>query len=618
MIDPSPQNVLLQTEKDNSPEHTLSRIFGFKSFRGLQAQAIQNVMDGKDTLLLMPTGGGKSICYQIPALCRPGMGLVISPLIALMDDQVAALRQLGVNAGALHSELEEREAVNIRQNIINGKLDILYVSPERLLTDSMMRLLRGSLISVIAIDEAHCVSVWGHDFRPEYRDLAFLSEYFPNVPRIALTATADPMTRDDILKALEMPKAEVLRASFHRPNLYIRAIPKSSESKQLQSILQRHPDQATIIYCGSRNKAERVANSLKEKGYSALPYHAGLSALEKRAALIRFRSGEPIIIVATIAFGMGIDRPDVRLVVHLDMPGSPESYYQQIGRAGRDGDPAETVLLYGAEDIVRARYWLDQSSASNTQKQISRDRLEMMVAFSETTQCRTQVLLRCFGEELPEPCGHCDNCQYPSSLFNGTVAAQKVLSAVYRTGQRFGALHIVNVLRGKKNSAIERNQHDKLALFGIGKDKSDHFWRMVIRQLMTKDALRKGVEHSNIFLNQKVASPLLRGEDQLYLREEKIGWLDKKQSDINRVENTNLDNYSQELFDALKEWRLVEARKQAVPPYIIFHDSVLRDIARYQPLTLQNLANIRGLGDNKLEKYGEALLAILVKFQPSN
>ena len=383
---------------DKTPEEVLQAVFGFHGFRSLQSRAVENVMHGRDTLVLMPTGGGKSICYQVPALCRPGMGLVISPLIALMDDQVAALRQVGINAAAMHSELEVSESAQVRADLASGRVDLLYISPERLLSSGTLDRLATIPLSVIAIDEAHCISAWGHEFRPEYRALTALPRHFPNVPRIALTATADERTREDILAALDMPHADVLVSSFHRPNLNIAVQPKGSELKQLQDALARHRNAASIVYCGSRARTERIAAALREKGWPALAYHAGLSPLEKRAALLRFRSGEPLVIVATIAFGMGIDRPDVRAVVHLDMPASPEAYYQQIGRAGRDGLPSDTLLLYGGEDMARARYWLDQSAAPDHEKRVMSSRLEAMIALTETVSCRTRALLHCFGE----------------------------------------------------------------------------------------------------------------------------------------------------------------------------------------------------------------------------
>lgn len=603
--------VRLHDERD--PQKILETVFGYQCFRGLQKQAIDLVMQNQDVLLLMPTGGGKSICYQIPALCRSGMGLVISPLIALMDDQVAALRQLGISAGALHSELENEEAYNIRHDIASKKLKLLYVSPERLLHNDTLKFLEKIQISMIAIDEAHCISVWGHDFRPEYRLLCDLPRIFPSVPRIALTATADPVTQKDIIQALDMPEAKILRSSFHRSNLFIRVIQKNTESKQLRELLKKYRDAACIVYCGSRNKSERIAHNLVRYGFTALAYHAGLSALEKRGILLRFRSGEPLIIVATVAFGMGIDRPDVRLVVHLDMPRGPEDYYQQIGRAGRDGDLAETVLFYNGADVAKARYFLEHSTITDEQKKIACSRLDMMVALSETAECRTKLLLHCFGENLDKSCNHCDNCKNPVRLLNGTIAAQKVISAVYRTGQRFGAMHIINVLRGKYNIQVENFQHDRLSLFGIGKDKSHNFWRSVIHQLMARDVLRQGEEFSNLFLNQEKARPLLRGKKSLFLRE------DIEKSEIYKCQNTDdtllITQNRHKLFDELKKWRSDEARKQQVPPYIIFHDSVLREVALCNPQTLKNFKDIKGVGNMKLEHYGLKLLEIIKEFQ---
>ena len=415
------------------PKDILRRVFGFPEFRGLQEPVIQHVLAGGDALVLMPTGGGKSLCYQVPALCRPGTAVVVSPLIALMDDQVAALRQLGISAGALHSDLDPAEARDVSRSLIEGALDLLYVSPERLLANGTLDRLSRLKLALIAIDEAHCVSQWGHEFRPEYRLLASLPDRFPGVPRIALTATADPRTRADILAALGMGGAEVFAASFHRPNLFLAAHPKASELAQLTELLDRQPGACGIVYCGSRAKTERVAASLEARGHPAVAFHAGLDPEHKRAAAARFRSGEPLVVVATIAFGMGVDRPDVRFVAHLDMPDSPEAWYQQIGRAGRDGDPAETLLLHGAQDIAQARHWLAQSTAPDAQQRVMRTKLEQIIALSETVGCRTRTLLACFGEELAEDCGHCDNCRAPPRTFDGTVEAQKLLSAVYRS-----------------------------------------------------------------------------------------------------------------------------------------------------------------------------------------
>ncbi|GBR71044.1 ATP-dependent DNA helicase RecQ [Gluconobacter kanchanaburiensis NBRC 103587] len=572
---------------------------------------MDTVMQGGDVLVLMPTGGGKSLCYQVPALCRDGMGLIISPLIALMDDQVAGLRQLGVRAAALHSGLEPDERDQLHADLRHDRIDILYISPERLLQPTTANFLSKRVISLIAIDEAHCISAWGHEFRPEYRALASLPEMFPGVPRIALTATADPRTRDDILTALDMPDARVLMASFHRPNLNIEAHAKASESRQLLEVLQTHREGASIVYCGSRTKTERVAKMLQDKGLTALPFHAGLSTLEKRATLMRFRSGEEMIIVATIAFGMGIDRPDVRCVVHLDMPSSPEAYYQQIGRAGRDGEPSDTLLLYGGEDMARARYWLEQSSAPDHEKRIMQARLESMIALTETTGCRTQALLACFGENLPQPCGHCDNCISPVSTFDGTQAAQKVLSAIYRTGQRLGAVQLSNVLRGKLNEIIERNAYQQLSVFGIGKEHTEQWWRAVIRQLIARGAIRMHGEYGSLALQSDIARPILRGEERVALRLEAKAVLTASAGSDGHTENDRLSAEEKSYFDALRHWRLSEAREQEIPPYVIFHDSVLRDIAREQPANATELGTIKGVGTSKLERYGSAVLTVL-------
>ena len=594
-----------------SPEGVLAEIFGFSGFRGLQQEAVETVMRGEDVLVLMPTGGGKSLCYQVPALCREGMGLVISPLIALMDDQVAGLRQLGVRAAALHSGLEPDEREQIQSDLRNNRIDILYISPERLLQPSTANFLSKRQISLIAIDEAHCISAWGHEFRPEYRALASLPEMFPGVPRIALTATADPRTRDDILNALGMPDARVLMASFHRPNLIVEARAKASESRQLLETLQNHREGASIVYCGSRNKTERVATMLRDKGLTALPFHAGLSAIEKRATLMRFRSGEEMVIVATIAFGMGIDRPDVRCVVHLDMPSSPEAYYQQIGRAGRDGEPSDTLLLYGGEDMARARYWLEQSAAPDHEKRVMQARLESMIALTETTGCRTQALLACFGENLAQPCGHCDNCINPVSTFDGTQAAQKVLSAIYRTGQRLGAVQLSNILRGKTNETIERNAYQHLSVFGIGKEHSEQWWRAVIRQLIARGAIRMHGEYGSLALQSEIARPILRGEERVALRLEAKAALTASAGSDGNTENDRLSADEKPYFDALRQWRLSEAREQEIPPYVIFHDSVLRDIAREQPDSRDGLGCIKGVGASKLDRYGTAVLTVL-------
>jgi ATP-dependent DNA helicase RecQ len=585
-------------------------VFGFPGFRGQQEAVVRHIVAGQDALVLMPTGGGKSICYQVPALCRSGTAIVVSPLIALMDDQVAALRQVGVAAGALHSELDPAEARDVTRELVEGGLDLLYVSPERLLAGATLERLDRLLLALIAIDEAHCVSQWGHEFRPEYRALAGLPQRFPGVPRVALTGTADPRTRDDILAALAMPRARVFAASFHRSNLHIAAAPKVGETAQLATFLRGRAGQCGIVYCGSRAKTERVAVRLAEKGWPALAFHAGLDPEAKRAAAARFRSGEPLIVVATIAFGMGIDRPDVRFVVHLDMPDSPEAYYQQVGRAGRDGEMAETLLLYGGEDIARARHWLAQSGAPAEQRRVMRTRLEAMVALTEVPGCRTRALLTCFGEDLTEPCNHCDHCDAPPKLVDGTVAAQKVLSAVYRTGQMFGAAHIVSVLRGERSEAALRHKHDQLPTFGAGAEHAGPYWRGVIRQLVARGALDIDTEgHGGLFLVPDKARPILRGETRVLLREDVAP---SARVTALRAPATGTAAFADgPRFAALRAWRTATAKAQNLPPYLIFHDSVLREIAAESPMSLEELGQIRGVGASKLARYGAAVLRAL-------
>ena len=606
---------MLQSLLAPSPHAVLRRVFGFPEFRGQQEAVVDHVCAGGDALVLMPTGGGKSICYQVPALCRPGTAVVISPLIALMDDQVAALRQVGVAAGALHSDLDPAEARSVARDLIEQQLDLLYVSPERLLTNGTLERLTRLPLALLAIDEAHCVSQWGHEFRPEYRALACLPQHFPGVPRVALTATADPRTRADILAALGMPDAAVFVSSFHRPNLHLAAEPKVSETAQLLSFLARHPGACGIVYCGSRTKTERVAERLAGKGIPAIAYHAGLDAETKRASLTRFRSGEPLVMVATIAFGMGIDRPDVRFVVHLDMPDTPEAWYQQIGRAGRDGDPAETLLLFGGQDVAQARHWLAQSVAPEQQKRVMRTKLEEIIALTEAVACRTRALLGCFGEAMEADCGHCDNCDAPPVTVDATVAAQKVLSAVYRTDQIFGALHIIAVLRGEKTEAVLRHGHDRLPTFGVGADHAAPFWRGLIRQLIALGALDVDTAgHGGLFLVQDKARPILRGEVRVMLRQDPA----RRPREVERPSRPFVTTAAPaappeaaNLFEALRSWRAAQGKAQAVPPYVIFHDTVLREIAAVRPASLDELGQIKGVGSSKLLRYGTAVLAVL-------
>ena len=482
-----------------------------------------------------------------------------------------------------------------------------------MLSGTLERLQRQQ-IALIAIDEAHCVSQWGHEFRPEFRELACLPTHFPGVPRVALTATADPRTREDILHALGMDGAAVFAASFHRSNLFITAEPKIGETAQLQALLARHQGETGIVYCGSRAKTERVAAALVAKGFPAIAFHAGIAAEDKRAALMKFRSGEAIVMVATIAFGMGIDRPDVRFVVHLDMPDSPESYYQQIGRAGRDGEMSETLLLYGGEDIARARHFLSQSVAPETQKRAMRQRLEAMIGLTEAASCRTKLLLACFGEELADNCGHCDNCRDPVSTFDGTVEAQKLLSAIYRTGQRYGALHVIGVLLGKATDAMLRVGHDKLSVFGIGAGRARDFWRSVLRQLIAQGLVEVDMgEFATLSLNADRARPVLRGEASVMLREDARArpTAVAERSRPVAAGEVQLDAEANKLYAALRAWRGAEARAQSVPPYVIFHDTALRDIALLRPDSLDTLALVKGVGASKLARYGKGVLGVV-------
>ncbi len=590
----------------DSPTTILRRVFGFPQFRGLQEEAVRHVTAGGDALVLMPTGGGKSLCYQVPALCRPGMAIVVSPLIALMDDQVAALRQLGVRAGALHSECDPAGARETAAALAHGSLDLLYVSPERLLGGLIARL-EARRIALFAIDEAHCVSQWGHDFRPEYRGLSCLAARFPGVPRIALTATADRRTRADILASLAMPEARVFVASFHRPNLFLAAAPKERPRAQLAALLARHRDESGIVYCGARARTEQVATRLRADGVQAVVFHAGLARAEKQAALGRFRAGEAVVMVATIAFGMGIDRPDVRFVAHLDMPDSPEAYYQQVGRAGRDGAAAEALLLYGLDDIARARHFLARSQAPASQLPALRARLDAMIGLAETGSCRTGALLACFDERLEGPCGHCDNCLAPRPALDATIAAQQLLSAVYRTGQRFGLRHVIAVLRGEASEAVRRHGHDRLALFGIGADRSGAFWQSVARALIGRGALVLGEGYATLALEGEVARPYLRGEQALHVAALPAPITPARPTETGAA-RSDVDDA---LFQRLRAWRKRAAEAQNLPSDLIFHDATLQDIAALRPDSLGGLAQIRGVGSAKLKRYGADLLVAL-------
>jgi ATP-dependent DNA helicase RecQ len=592
----------------------LERVFGYASFRGPQEAIVRHVIAGGSGLVLMPTGGGKSLCYQVPALCRPGLAVVISPLIALMQDQVEALQQLGIAAAALHSGLDSEESQQVWRQLNAGQLDLLYVSPERLLSGDLLERLGGTPLALFAIDEAHCVSQWGHDFRPEYRQLDQLAERFPQVPRLALTATADPRTQADIRERLRLLEGEVFLASFDRPNIRYLLRQKQSGNSQLLQFLEEHRGECGIVYARSRSRVDRVAAELRAAGYDTIAYHAGMEAEARRQALQRFRLGSGVVVVATIAFGMGIDKPDVRFVAHVDLPKSLEAYYQETGRAGRDGLPAVAWMAHGAGDIPQLRRFIDESGASEEQKRIEHGKLEALIGFSEASGCRRQVLLRHFGETLAEPCNNCDGCLEPQQRSDCRVAAQKALSAVYRTGQRFGAAHVVDVLLGGNTEKIRNFGHDQLSVYGIGKELDRGQWRALLRQLVNLGVLVSPAEAKGglCFGPPEQVQPLLRGEQELALvlpppaREQRRGRAAASAGAA--VASVSADD---PLLAALKTWRREQAREQGVPPYVVFHDRTLVELAAARPDCLAALGGVSGIGRAKLDRYGEALLEVL-------
>jgi ATP-dependent DNA helicase RecQ len=587
----------------------LREVFGHAGFRGAQGEIVEHVAGGGDALVLMPTGGGKSLCYQVPSLLRAGAGVVVSPLIALMQDQVAALRQLGVRASFINSTLDVDEVREVERALLAGELDLLYVAPERLLMPRCLDLLDRARLALFAIDEAHCVSQWGHDFRPEYLQLAVLPERFPGIPRIALTATADPQTRAEIVSRLALERARVFVSSFDRPNIRYTIVEKADARGQLlKFIREEHPGEAGIVYCLSRRKVDEIAAWLVAHGISALPYHAGMDAHARAANQDRFQREDGVVMVATIAFGMGIDKPDVRFVAHLDLPKSIEGYYQETGRAGRDGLPADAWMTYGLADLVQQRRLIEQSEASDDYKRVSTAKLDALLGLCETAGCRRVRLLAYFGE-ASGPCGNCDTCLDPPETWDATVAAQKALSAIYRTGQRFGAVHLIDVLRGKEGERIARWGHDRLTVFGIGADLDEPAWRSVFRQLVALGLARVDHEAHGALKLTDASRAVLKGERTVEMRRAVAGRPGRRARRADAA--ADLPPPDAGLFERLKAWRRDEARLQGVPAYVILHDRTLAEVAQRRPGGLRELAAIGGIGARKLERYGEALVALV-------
>ena len=588
----------------------LNQTFGYPIFRGEQEEIIGQIANGGDALVLMPTGGGKSLCYQIPALLRDGVGIVVSPLIALMQNQVDQLKQLGVRAEFLNSTQLIDESERVQREVLAGNIDLLYVAPERLLTPGFLQLLERMSVALFAIDEAHCVSQWGHDFRPEYLQLSILHERFPDVPRIALTATADELTRQEMIKRLKLEDARIFISSFDRPNIRYSVVEKQDARQQLLRFLrEEHPGDVGIIYCLSRKKVDETAHWLKGQGIAALPYHAGMDTESRRRNQDKFLRDDSIVMVATIAFGMGIDKPDVRFVAHLDLPKSVEGYYQETGRAGRDGQPANAWMTYGLSDVVQLSRMIEQSEADEAHKRVERHKLDAMLGYCETVTCRRQMLLQYFGE-AGAPCGNCDTCLTPPQTWDGSLAAQQALSTVYRTGQRFGAGHLIDVLIGKVTERMKSLGHDKLSTFGLGKDFDDKRWRSVFRQLVATGLLRVDVTGYGALLLNEASRPVLRGEQNVRFRREVDVEKTKAPKTRSKVP-IDLPEDRLKLLEALRTLRRKLSEEQGVPSFVIFHDSTLMQLVMQRPQSRVQLAKITGIGAQKLERYGAALLDVL-------
>ncbi|MCC5779479.1 DNA helicase RecQ [Nitratireductor sp. B36] len=593
------------------PTHILKTVYGYEAFRGRQAEIVNHVIAGNNAFVLMPTGGGKSLCYQIPALCRPGLGLIVSPLIALMADQVAALKQAGVRAAALNSNLPLEARQAIWKAIGKGALDLLYVSPETLLRPAVVDRLKQVPLSLIAIDEAHCLSQWGHDFRPHYRQLDALVQEFPDTPRMALTATADAPTRAEIIAHLGIAERDSFIAGFDRPNIHYAIEEKDNPRRQLQRFLEKHRDESGIVYCLSKRKTDETAAWLQSEGWNALAYHAGMDCEMREANQTRFQREEAVVMVATIAFGMGIDKPDVRFVAHLDLPGSIEAYYQETGRAGRDGLPSEALMLYGFDDIALRRRFIEESEAPDPRKRMEMQKLDTLLGLAETAQCRRQVLLNYFGDHC-EPCGNCDTCANPPERFDGSIAVQKALSCIYRTGERFGQAYIVSVLLGAEDERIARFGHDQISTYGIGKEHDQRTWRSILRQMVAHGFVDVDFSgHGGLSISERGAQ-FLRDKPKLMLRVPRPAAKGRSRRASGSDAASALAPADAELFKALREKRIEIARAQNLPPYVIFHDRTLIEMAAVRPTSRKAMAGISGIGDAKLERYGEAFLDVIV------
>lgn len=595
-----------------TPEQVLHEVFGYDSFRPLQEDIVKELCAGGDALVLMPTGGGKSLCYQVPALVRPGTGIVVSPLIALMQDQVTALKELGVRAAFLNSTMDFEQARATEYALMSGELDLLYCAPERLIQPRTIELLHNTSIALFAIDEAHCVSQWGHDFRSDYLQLSMLAQTFPDIPRIALTATADERTRKEIAERLSLTQARHFISGFDRPNIQYRITPKINANKQLLDFIKtEHEGDCGIVYCLSRKKVDATAKLLQGKGYNALPYHAGLAADERASNQDRFLREDSVIIVATIAFGMGIDKPDVRFVAHLDLPKSLEAYYQETGRAGRDGKPSTAWMVYGLQDVIKLRQMLETSQGNDHFKRVERQKLDAMLGLCEVTGCRRKVLLNYFGDELDQPCGNCDTCLTPPETWDGTVAVQKALSCVFRTGQRFGVTYLIDVLRGSENDRLVQMGHQQVSTYGIGKDLTANEWKSVFRQLVANGYLRADPDGYGALQLTEQCRPLLKGEASVQLRKDPEPPKSSAKGSSRSAASVREQITDHDGWEALRACRKRLADKQGVPPYVIFHDTTLFDMLERRPATLEELADVSGVGAAKLEKYGDLFLQTL-------